>query len=218
MTRSSLDLLGSHTERQVKASKDLAWPKYDPLAKTWICPFFMAPNNTRVVRRSAALHAMWGEPYGEDFVYQEAMRVDQPLAKSKAMSVTIGLAAFSRLPTWSPTRRLMALVLPKPGEGPSQVTMDKGWFRCDLIGIASDGQLMRGHISYAGDHRNRATTKFVCESALALSGDIEALPGGAERGGVLTPATGLGLGFAERLRRAGMMIELSESERLVELA
>jgi short subunit dehydrogenase-like uncharacterized protein len=34
------------------------------------------------------------------------------------------------------------------------------------------------------------------------------LPGGSKRGGVLTPATGLGDALAERLRRGGVEIEL----------
>lgn len=213
-----LDPPGSHSEGQVQRSKDLTWSKYDPLLKAWTGPFFMAPNNTRVVRRSAALHALWGEPYGKDFVYQEAMKFDPPLARTKAVSVTLGLAAFGHLLKWSVTRRMMALALPKPGEGPSQSTIDKGWFRCELIGIAWDGRQVRGAIRHAGDPGNRATAKFACESALALCAGAEALPGGPERGGVLTPATGLGLGFVERLRGAGVAIELSESERLLGVA
>jgi short subunit dehydrogenase-like uncharacterized protein len=52
--------------------------------------------------------------------------------------------------------------------------------------------------------------RFVCESALALVLERDALPGGAARGGVLTPATGLGEVLAERLPLAGIEIEVSE--------
>jgi len=36
------------------------------------------------------------------------------------------------------------------------------------------------------------------------------LPGGQRRGGILTPATGLGDVLIERLRNAGMTIEVGE--------
>ncbi len=53
-----------------------------------------------------------------------------------------------------------------------------------------------------------ATVKFVCESALCLAVDFDRLPGGAMRGGVLTPATGLGDVLVERLKQAGMRLEV----------
>jgi short subunit dehydrogenase-like uncharacterized protein len=53
-----------------------------------------------------------------------------------------------------------------------------------------------------------ATVKFVCESALCLAVDFDRLPGGAARGGILTPATGLGDVLVKRLRRAGMQLEV----------
>ena len=98
--------------------------------------------------------------------------------------------------------------LPKPGTGPSVTTMDEGWFRCDLLGIAEDGRQARGVIRYDGDPGNRATTVLVCESALTLALDSSALPGGPARGGVLTPATGLGDALVARLRSAGVVIDV----------
>ena len=67
---------------------------------------------------------------------------------------------------------------------------------------------MRGLIRDQGDPGNRATVKFVCEAALSLVLQADELPGGQTRGGVLTPATGLGQTLAERLRRAGMTLEV----------
>jgi short subunit dehydrogenase-like uncharacterized protein len=97
--------------------------------------------------------------------------------------------------------------LPAPGQGPSERAMDNGSFRCELLGVGERGTLQRGRIGGRGDPGNRATTVFVCESALALAQDSRRLPGGARLGGVLTPASALGAVLAERLRRAGMTIE-----------
>jgi short subunit dehydrogenase-like uncharacterized protein len=76
------------------------------------------------------------------------------------------------------------------------------------LGWGSEGQRVRGLIADVGDPGNRATVKFVCESALCLAVDFDRLPGGAARGGILTPATGLGDVFVERLRKAGMRLEV----------
>ena len=86
--------------------------------------------------------------------------------------------------------------------------MNNGWFTCDLIGITADGRETRGLIRFAGDPGNRATTVFVCESALTLALDAESLPNGAARGGVLTPATALGEPLVHRLRAAGVVIDV----------
>jgi short subunit dehydrogenase-like uncharacterized protein len=85
--------------------------------------------------------------------------------------------------------------------------MDNGSFACELIGESEDGTQVRGRIAGHGDPGNRATTIFVCEAAMALAGDVRKLPGGAARGGVLTPATALGLPYARRLAAAGMTVE-----------
>lgn len=81
-------------------------------------------------------------------------------------------------------------------------------FCCELLGIASDGRQVKGLICDRGDPGNRATVKFLCESALCLALNKNELPGGQQRGGILTPATGLGDILAKRLREAGVTIEV----------
>jgi short subunit dehydrogenase-like uncharacterized protein len=183
-------------------------PRYDPELGTWIGPFVMAPTNTQVVCRSLLLSEECGEPYGNDFVYQEAMKYDRPFARTKATGASLGLAALFAALSQPLTRRVVELFLPKPGEGPSDRTMDNGWFTCDLLGITADGRQARGLIRYNGDPGNRATTVFLCESALALAIEGDNLPGAPSRGGVLTPATGLGDVLVQRLRKAGTIIEI----------
>ena len=85
--------------------------------------------------------------------------------------------------------------------------MDAGSFRCELIGKSAAGHIVRGRVADKGDPGNRATTKMVCESALALALQLKELPGGAKAGGVLTPAVGLGAVLVERLLRTGMTFE-----------
>lgn len=182
-------------------------PQYDAAIGAWIGPFVMAPTNTHVVARSMRLAREWGLPDAESYVYQEAMKYDPPLARLKASAAAVGLGALFAALKQPLTRRVVTRVLPRPGTGPSRESMDRGWFRCELLALAADGRMLRGRIAYPGDPGNRATTAFVCESALALACDADRLPGGPARGGVLTPATGLGDVLVERLRAAGAVID-----------
>jgi len=182
-------------------------PQHDGDFSAWLGPFFMAPINTRVVRRSAALLG-----YAADFSYQEYLRLGKGAAAAvAATSLSAGAMAGTAALQWSPVRRLLARLAPAPGEGPSEKAMDGGSFRCQWIGRSAQGHVVRGTIADKGDPGNRATTKMVCESALALALQSEALPGGAGHGGLLTPASGLGDVLVERLRQAGMKLEIQSA-------
>ncbi|MBD2066398.1 saccharopine dehydrogenase NADP-binding domain-containing protein [Leptolyngbya sp. FACHB-671] len=199
----------SHTQAEIDRNRDPQTPSFDADLNTWVAPFFMGLVNTRVVRRSGALYQEWQEPYGPDFSYQEYLKLDEPLSWLKATGVTAGLALFVAGLQQPQMRSLLQPILPQPGSGPSEQTMNAGWFSCELVGTAIDGHKVRGLIRDQGDPGNRATVKFVSESALSLALQPDEIPGGRMRGGVLTPATGLGDVLAERLRRAGMTVAVS---------
>ncbi len=193
----------------VKRHADPFAPHHDEDLQAWLGPFLMGPINTRVVRRSAALwRARGDEGYADDFHYQEYMHhgdgAAAALAAAGASSAAVtGQGALSL----APMRWLLAKVTPAPGEGPSERAMDEGFFRCRLVARSASGHRLRGTVSDRGDPGNRATTKFVCEAALALVHDARYLPGGGE-GGVLTPATAFGDVLVNRLRQAGMKLEV----------
>jgi short subunit dehydrogenase-like uncharacterized protein len=192
------------------AHQDPISPHRDTDFGAWLGPFFMGPINTRVVRRSAALLLASGEnAYADDFHYQEYLRFGTGAAAALAAAgMSAGSLASQAALQFSLFRKATAAFAPKPGEGPSQRAMDGGSFRCQLIGRSAQGHAVRAVVSDKGDPGNRATTKMVCESALALACDTLQLPGGAQRGGVITPAYALGDVLVARLRAAGMRIEL----------
>jgi short subunit dehydrogenase-like uncharacterized protein len=203
----------AHRPTPLDRHRDPLMPRFDSTLQTWVAPFFMGLVNTRIVRRSAALFDQWQEPYGAEFAYQEYLKFAEPLAWLQATGVTGGLALFAGALQQPTLRSLLLPFLPQPGAGPSEQTMDNGWFSCELVGTAADGRQVRGLIRDQGDPGNRATVKFVCESALSLALHAEALPGGPTRGGILTPATGLGEVLVERLRQAGMTLEVGSTLR-----
>ncbi len=194
----------------VQRHADPTAPMHDADFNAWLGPFVMGPINTRVVRRTAALMQAAGDKsYGEDFYYQEYMRFGKgALAAVLAAGFSAGSNASFGLLGLAPMRRLAAKLAPKPGEGPSVRSMDSGWFRCQLVGKSASGHVVRASIADSGDPGNRATTKFICESALALAENFNALPGGDKRGGVITPSFAMGDVLVRRLRAAGMAIEV----------
>lgn len=85
--------------------------------------------------------------------------------------------------------------------------MDNGSFRCELVGTSASGNQVRVTVAGQGDPGNRATTKMVCEAAMALVRETKRLPGGARFGGVLTPASALGDVLVECLQGAGLTLQ-----------
>jgi len=189
--------------------RDPRGPRYDSRFGLWTAPFVMGPINTRVVRRSAALMAAYGEGYGDGFTYQEYAGLPGAGGAIAATILSVGSAVFGGL-MQSPVRGLLRPFFPAPGEGPSTAVMDGGWFRCDLVATDRAGRRFRALIAGPGDPGNRATVNFLGAAALTLALKTDRLPGGPGRGGVLTPATGLGELLADQLRRGGMTIEIGD--------
>lgn len=164
---------------------------YDPDIQAWTAPFIMGAINTRVVRRSCQI-------FGADFAYQEYTKSKSRFAASTISSIG---AVFERAMHNSTMRAVLRKISPSPGEGPSEQTMDGGWFKCALYGRTADGRTASGMIRDNGDPGNRVTVKCLCESALALA--LDSLP---ERAGVLTPSTAIGDALVSRLRARGMTL------------
>ena len=199
-------LLNPVDDRPVTTSQDEDpfSPVHDADFNAWLGPFFMGSVNTRVVRRSAALLG-----YGPQFHYQEYLRLGRgPAAALTAVGLSAAMMASQAALRLAPLRRLARRLAPAPGEGPSEARMDRGSFRCELVGHGVRGSTAWGTVASWGDPGNRATTQMVCEAALALAGDAAKLPGGKRRGGVLTPASALGDALVRRLRAVGMTFAL----------
>ncbi|MEO7107860.1 MAG: hypothetical protein ABIZ09_15905, partial [Rhodoferax sp.] len=192
----------------VAAHTDPITPLRDADFGAWLGPFMMSTINTRVVRRSAALLG-----YAEGYRYQEYLRLGKgPLAAMAATSLSVGSFTSQAALRLSPIRKLAQKLAPPPGAGPSEASMDGGSFRALWVGHSASGKIVRGLIADKGDPGNRATTKMLCESALALALQLDALPGGRKHGGLLTPASGLGDVLVQRLRAAGMTLQVDATK------
>jgi short subunit dehydrogenase-like uncharacterized protein len=201
---------GRHSASERLRNQDPRSAHYDTALGAWVAPFIMGPINTRVVRRSAALHAAYRVPYGPRFRYQEYTKFGPPFAAAKAAALAATMRGFERVMEVGVARQLLGKILPRPGEGPSEESMATGWFKTDLLGRTADGRTAQARIAFDGDPGNRATLRILCEAGLALAFDGPKLPGGPGRGGVLTPATALGDALVPRLRAAGFEISVGD--------
>jgi len=175
----------------------------DSSVGSWVGPFVMATYNTRVVRMSNALQD-WS--YGRTFRYREAMAYGDDLAAPlRAVGVSAGLAIGIAGLAFGPTRAVLDRFLPAPGEGPDEETRRNGGFDIEIRTRTTSGAVYRAVVAADGDPGYQATAVMLGESALALALDGDRLP---QRAGVLTPASGIGVRLAERLRTAGFTLEV----------
>jgi len=176
-------------------------PRRDPTTGHWLAPFVMAAANTRVVRRSNALLDF---PYGRDFRYEETMDTgDGARGFARAAAVSAGFVAFFAALATSPTRSLVARMLPSPGEGPDRDARENGHFRIAIDGRGDDGTTVRALVAADKDPGYGATAIMLGQSALCLAGDE--LP---SRAGFLTPSTAMGEPLLARLRAAGVRFDV----------
>jgi len=197
------------TDEARAANPDQTGPRFDPDVARWTAPFIMARMNTRVVRRSAALATVLdGAPYGRPFRYHESALVRRKRGRLRATGASLALGAAERALKLAPMRKLVKRLGPDPGTGPSEASRRAGFHRTHFVGRAADGTRVDAELSGQGDPANTATVTMVCESALCLALNKDALPGGPTRGGLLTPATAFGQVLVDRLRSAGMRFEI----------
>lgn len=177
----------------------------DPSLDGWVGTFVMASHNTKIVRRS---NGLLGWVYGKNFRYRETMGVGSSvLAPVVAAGITGGvvgaLAVGGLLTRFRAGRALLDRILPAPGTGPSERTRENGWFRMRTYARTTSGARYVATFAGKGDPGYKATAVMLGESGLALAFDEK-----PELAGILTPAAAMGDALAERLRAAGMTIDV----------
>lgn len=161
---------------------------YDQDLKAWTMPFFMAPINTKIVRRT---NALLGYPYGKEFRYEEAIQTGHGLAGwVKAITGAVGARMVMLAMAFSPIRELSKrYILPKSGEGPSQTLRENGYYDLVLVGKLGDGTVMQARVKGIGDPGVESTSRLLVESALCLTEESDRIAVG---GGFWTPASAMG--------------------------
>lgn len=179
--------------------------KIDPSLKGTLAPFIMASYNTRIVRRTNFLR---GGVYGDRFRYAEAMAVGRNpvLSRIAAGAVAAGMGGLFGGLAFKPTRAVLDRVLPEPGEGPKEETRERGFFDIRVFTTTTTGRRYGANVAAQGDPGYKATAMMLGESALTLALDRDRLP---DLRGILTPVAAMGDALVDRLRAAGMTLEVS---------
>jgi short subunit dehydrogenase-like uncharacterized protein len=179
--------------RSGPAQPNVTLPRRDEASGEWVAPFVMAATNTKVVQRT---HALLGRPWGEEFTYDEAMSMGAgPFGALKAAGVAGATAAFAGAAAFAPTRRLVRLVLPRPGEGPAPQAQEAGSYDLRLYGRTAAGDRLVTRVTGDRDPGYGSTARMMVEAALCFT-DVER---SAVGGGFWTPATAFGDRLVGRL-------------------
>jgi short subunit dehydrogenase-like uncharacterized protein len=189
---------------------DLVGVHWDSDLQTWTGPFLMAAVNARVVRRT---HALLGYAWGQDFRYREGLafgRGGAGLLRAASVAAAV-VGAFGVLAV-PPLRMAVAEhFLPAPGEGPSEAARRKSSFVSRFVGeVGTAGVRVHGTVRGVGDPGYDETAKMLGESSVCLARDRDTT---RTQGGVLTPASCMGMTLAARLRRQGMTFEANEADQ-----
>jgi short subunit dehydrogenase-like uncharacterized protein len=178
-------VLAPGAERAGDGETVAGWDSYrfDPDLRRFGGPFFMAPINARIVRRSLALDGQL------PCTYQEGVSLAAWL-NAAWLFLSRGFGYFVGAPI--PLR-------PQSGEGPPPWLQRAGSFCLRVHATTEDrAESTLVEVRGVGDPGYRATSKMIAEVGLALLLDGEA----SHRAGVLTPATALGPVLRRRLGEA----------------
>lgn len=169
-------------------------PHRDPQHGWWNVP--LPTIDPMVVRRSAAAL----DRYGPDFEYAHYAAVRRlPVVLGGAAGVG-ALAAAAQVP---PLRRLVVDRLPQ-GQGPGEERRARSWFEMRFVGEGG-GRRVQTTVS-GGDPGYGETAKMLAESALCL-----ALDDNPPSAGSVTTAVAMGERLVDRLVKAGIRFDVTES-------
>lgn len=186
------------------------FPRKDSLRGEWTAPSPMAATNERIVRRS---NALLGYPWGREFRCSEAIPTGRGVrGAAGATLVTGGLGLFAAAMSLGPTRNaLRRYAFPEPGEGPTDEQVENGHFTVRILGrgTAPGGRFtVDATVGADRDPGYGATARMLGEAAVCL---VRGETDSPLDGGVLTPASGIGLPLVERLRDVGFTATVGEA-------
>ncbi|KAI9477493.1 Saccharopine dehydrogenase-domain-containing protein [Coemansia mojavensis] len=140
--------------------------------------------------------------YGPAFSYAESMTSRNWL---QAVGQGLGFLYVGLFMFFSLSRNLLyALrIIPRPGQGPSDEFMKKGYFSLHLEAF-SQNKVFYGKVSGSSDPGYSETIKYLGESALCLAYDRDS----SFRPGIYPPSVAMGSRLLERLREKGCQFDV----------
>jgi short subunit dehydrogenase-like uncharacterized protein len=181
--------------------------RFDETRKSWTSVFLGQIMNQAVVHRS---NYLLKGLYGRRFVYCERFALPGGIL-THALITTVSVV-ISGLLYFKWTRKLLQMLGPAPGEGPSEDIQLNGCFIVDANGFTEDGELaVKLKAAGKGDPGYWMTIRMITECAFCLAkGDLrdgidDAADTPAVTGGFCTPAFAFGSKLANRMHNKRFM-------------
>jgi len=192
----SEDNLKSTTQLVAKNQSFLGYSKE---YKAWVGPFVMAMVMANCVRRSLALNK-----YASKLVYREFIVYPSFMAGVVNLigMATFGVALVIPLLKWF---FLTTGIVPSPGQGPSEASMERGFLKVVAIGTGDKGAKATVEFYFPTDPGYRDTARMLIESGLVLALELSSVRVG---GGVYTPAGCQGELLTARLVATGSTMRI----------
>tara|TARA_B100000965_G_C19527090_1_gene729317 strand:+ start:58 stop:1284 length:1227 start_codon:yes stop_codon:yes gene_type:complete len=187
-----------------KDKSDLRSIVFDEVSQSWIGPFIMASINTKVVRRSNSLSEY---AYGKNFRYDEATIFGKGFTgRIKGLISYIPLSIIIYAKSSTLLKKGLDILLPSPGEGPTNKKMEQGFYNLRFYITMDDGSSAIAEVNGDMDPGYGSTSKMLAESAVCLAKDK--LP---NTSGILTPSIAMGDSLLKRLKtNAGLTFKFKK--------
>lgn len=181
-------------------SKNQSSLGYSKEFKHWVGPFVMAMVMANCVRRSFALNK-----YSAKLVYREHVVYPSFMAGVVQLigMMLIGMAIMIPPLKWL---FLSTGLIPKPGEGPSEESMDRGFLKVTAIATGDKNGTAKVQFYFPTDPGYRDTARMLVESGLVLALQLSQVP---VPGGVYTPAACQGRLLTDRLLASGSSLKVN---------
>jgi len=168
---------------------------------SWVSPFFMEPINSKVVYRSIYL---WNKNrFLDDFSYRESIQIPGGKLGNSIFSMCsrTGNKIFKK----KIGRKFISSILPKPGQGPSEEAINRGFLKSKIIVRFDSGNVFKSSMYSAGDPGNKTTIKLLGSTMKAFL-EKKTL----ERHGLLTPSSCFGEYLFPFLEKEGISFKKFE--------
>lgn len=174
-------------------------PRFEPFLRAWTAPFFMQLTNAPVVRRSRFLA---GDKAFADTKYSESLIFGSGFfGHVVALGASKVFGSFMKLCDHAAGRKIIRMIAPAPGEGPTEASQARGFYSGTLLAREGDKVRVVVKMKAQGDPSNIFTVLCASEMALLL------LREKTQSHGFTTGTGAFGHSLINRLRNKGVTIE-----------
>jgi short subunit dehydrogenase-like uncharacterized protein len=143
--------------QEIKVQPGCGKLRYLKELKTWCVPFLMETINSKVVLRSIFLSE--NKNTTDDFIYRESFCLGKNRLGNLFLLKTFKTIDWIFEHSWS--EKLLSPFVPAAGEGPSEKSIETGFFKVKAVARGEKGEVLEFNLSSQGDPSNRSTIKLI---------------------------------------------------------